>query len=80
MVSDKTDAGPPFGPHGQGCGHGVSEGVVVKGCPATMLGFLMLLRAMPQSVKVSEEELLCLRLRVWEAAERSADGKSDWKR
>lgn len=57
----------------------MSEGVVGMGCPAPMLGFLMLFRAVLQSMKVSEE-LMCLRLHVWEAAERNADGKSDWKR
>lgn len=35
-----------------------------------MSGFLMLLRAKPQTMKISEEELMCLRLQVWEAAER----------
>lgn len=43
-----------------------------------MLGFLMLFRPMPQTMKISEEELICLRLQVWEAAERGHLKRCGW--
>lgn len=67
MVLDKTAAGAAFRPCGPDEVRNVSQGGS-DGTYSPMFGFLMFFRAVLQAMNASEE-LKCLTLQIWEAAE-----------